>query len=142
MTEPLPVGAALIRTATTVGEQVQAARADSGLSALQLQALRVCLDGPTMSGLAARLRLTKSTATSLIDQLAASGLVYRHPDPDDGRRQLVSPTAPGAEALRRFDAAVQRNVAHLFEAVPGDRRARLVELLARIPEAGRPIPLA
>lgn len=142
MTEALPLGAALIRTATAVGERVLAARAESGLSALQLQVLRLASGGPTMSDVATRLGLSKSTATSLVDQLAAAGLVERTEDTGDRRRLVLSPTVRGQEKLSDFDAGVQRGVLVLLEAIPTARHARLVELLGRIPDAGRPVPLA
>ncbi len=55
-----------------------------------------------MSELAARLGITSSTATGIVDNLVANGLLARHEDPSD-RRQVVVSATPEAEAtVERF----------------------------------------
>ena len=57
-------------------------------------------DGTLSVGeLGRRLRLDSGTLTPLLKRLEASGRVERHRDPDDERRDVVSP-APAAERLR------------------------------------------
>ena len=50
-----------------------------------------------MSELAARLGVTSSTATGVVDGLVGHGLLVRHEDPSD-RRQVVVSATPEAEA--------------------------------------------
>ncbi|MES2170300.1 MAG: MarR family transcriptional regulator [Actinomycetota bacterium] len=139
---PLAAGAALIRVSTAVGERVLEARAESGCTALQLQALRVARLGPTMTGVATRLGVTKSTATSVIDQLVSAGLVVRKVDLRDRRRQAVWPTEEGDELLDRFDSRVRQSVHEIVDGLSARRRKRLRELLAGIPDPTGLLPLA
>jgi len=48
--------------------------------------------------LSRRLHMTSASATVLVDRLAEAGHVEREPDPSDGRRRVVRPTAQGASA--------------------------------------------
>jgi DNA-binding MarR family transcriptional regulator len=63
------------------------------------------------SDLAAAERIRPQSVAATLAVLGERGLIERRPDPDDGRRQLVSPTAAGHEFL--------------------DDRRRLIDLLAR-----------
>nr|MDT0661438.1 MarR family transcriptional regulator [Micromonospora sp. DSM 115978] len=50
---------------------------------------------------AQRLGIDRTTMVALLDALEAKGLVSRHPDAEDRRRNLVGLTAAGNAALRR-----------------------------------------
>lgn len=52
-------------------------------------------DGVTAAQLAALEGVRHQSMTTTVGSLAALGLVARRPDPDDGRRQLISLTAEG-----------------------------------------------
>lgn len=141
--EPLDPGAALIRMTTTLGPRIQAARVRSGLTALQLQTLRVVRSGgATMGELAVRLGLPKSTATSVVDQLVGSSLARREVDLADRRRQLVRATRAGERALDTFDAEVTEIAEDLLAVLSPRRRARLRQLLGQLPDPVRPVPIA
>jgi DNA-binding MarR family transcriptional regulator len=143
LVEPLEPGAALIRMTTTLGPRIQAVRMRSGLTAAQLQTLRVVrARGATMGDIAARLRVPKSTATSVVDQLVASSLARREVDGQDRRRQLVRATRAGERALDDFDAEVTRIAQDLLAVLPPRRRARLRQLLERLPDPVSPVPIA
>ncbi len=145
MTEPpmsLDAGAAIIRLATAVGERVLEVRSESGLTALQLQVLRVAQDGATMSALAVELAAPKSTVTSVVDQLEAMELAARVSDPDDRRRQIVRSTTAGRARLDRFDAVLEGRIDALLTNLTPDRARRLRELMAKLPGATVPLPLA
>ena len=61
------------------------------------------MHGPlTPSELAERERVKRPTATRILANLAALGLVTRTPDPGDGRASLVATTAAGRALLRRL----------------------------------------
>jgi DNA-binding MarR family transcriptional regulator len=137
----LDAGPALTRVSTAVGERVLAVRAASGLSAAQLQVLRMSMDAPAMAAIAERLGSPKSTVTSVVDQLAAAGLVERAVDQRDRRRQIVRSTAVGERRLAAFDADVAAEVSALVAGLPPARAARLRELLAALPDPIRPVPL-
>jgi DNA-binding MarR family transcriptional regulator len=138
----LGAGAAIIRLTTAVGENVLAVRSTSGVSARQLQVLRVARDGATMSTLARELGVPKSTVTSVVDQLEAMKLAVRASDPDDRRRQIVRSTTTGSARLGTFDAALADRIDGLLVNLSPDRARRLGEIMAKLPGSTVPLPLA
>jgi DNA-binding MarR family transcriptional regulator len=79
--------------------------------------------GPlSQNDLAHHLELAKSTVSRMVDQLERRGWVQRGTSDADGRRRLVELTAEGEK--------VAGEIAHR-------RRARLADLLERIPEGDR-----
>jgi DNA-binding MarR family transcriptional regulator len=82
-------------------------------------------ESPTTSGLAELLVLKNHSVVELIDRAAAGGLVERHPDPDDGRRQRVALTDLGRRHLAELTAA------HLTEL-----RALRAELVSALDDLG------
>ena len=139
---PLDAGAAIIRLSTAVGERALEVRAASGLSALQLQVLRLAANDMRMSALARTLGVPKSTMTSAIDQLESMGLVSRVSDEDDLRRQVVRSTAAGEIRLSEFDRALAVRIDDLLANLSPARARRLRELMRRLPGATVPVPLA
>jgi len=138
----LDAGAAIIRLSTAVGERVLQARAASGLTARQLQVLRLAVGGIRMSALARGLGTPKSTMTSVIDQLEALGLAARGADQGDGRGQVVGSTATGEARLREFDTTVAARVDALVATLTPARQRQLRELMSRLPSATVPVPLS
>jgi DNA-binding MarR family transcriptional regulator len=55
-----------------------------------------------MSQLAARLGVTSSTATGVVDGLVSQGLLTRHEDPADRRQVVVNATAEAEATLESF----------------------------------------
>lgn len=131
----------MIRLSTAVGERIIRARVSTGLTATQLQSLRLSLDGVTMTTLATALGLSKSTLTSVVDQLVSSGMVVRQGDLADRRRQVVEATDRGRDTLAAFDAMIAGEIAAIVGALSPQRQHRLVHLLSGVPAATRPIPL-
>src|SRR5690606_27936368 len=83
----------------------ETAAARVGLSSRQHQAL-LTIKGLARSGgiavgmLADRLLIRQHSAVELVDRLERAGLAQRGPDPEDGRRVLVSLTPTGERRLR------------------------------------------
>ncbi len=88
------------------------------------------------SDLVARLGLDKSTVSRQVASLVALGLVDRSADPDDGRAQVLTPSAEGAARLAQIRTARRER----WEADLGDWRssdvATLAELLHRLNRLG------
>jgi len=87
----------------------QAARA-AGLSPSQHQLL-LSIRGwagdepPTIRDLAEQLQLVHHSVVELVDRAVAGGLVERHPDPVDRRRQRLALTTEGEQMLARLTAS-------------------------------------
>ncbi|HWL41381.1 MAG TPA: MarR family transcriptional regulator [Ilumatobacter sp.] len=79
----------------------QPAGAPSPAEARALRALGRAEHGMRMSALADGLGIVRRSATSVVEQLVASGLVERVPDPTDGRAVVVALTPAGTAELER-----------------------------------------
>ncbi len=88
------------------------------------------------SDLVARLGLDKSTVSRQVASLVGLGLVDRSADPDDGRAQVLTPSAEGAARLAQIrDARRERWEADMGD-WPAEDVARLAELLHRLNRIG------
>jgi DNA-binding MarR family transcriptional regulator len=67
---------------------------------------------PTIGDLAEQLQLAHHSVVELIDRAEAAGLVERHTDPDDRRRQRLAPTAAGESVLASLTAAHRDELRH------------------------------
>ncbi|MET1035063.1 MAG: MarR family transcriptional regulator [Arthrobacter sp.] len=87
-----------------------------------------------LSELAERLRIAPRSATEVVDQLEARGLVVRAPDPRDRRATLVALTPEGGVLTERVGAVRGEQSDRFFARLaPEDRRelARLLGFLAQ-----------
>jgi DNA-binding MarR family transcriptional regulator len=86
----------------TLGEDLQRT---CGLSATQYSVLMHLSESPDqqlrMSDLAARVNLSPSRITRVIDQMTADGLVERRRETSDGRSTMAALTRQGVATLRR-----------------------------------------
>lgn len=86
-----------------------------------------------MQALAAKVLLSRTRVSRLVDELEREGLVARLPDPDDGRSTLATITAAGRRELRRtaplYLAGIEQHFSSLFTA---SERAELTALLSRV----------
>lgn len=111
----------------------ETAAARVGLSSRQHQAL-LTIKGLAGSGgigvgmLAERLLIRQHSAVELVDRLERAGLAQRGPDPDDGRRVLVSLTPTGERRLRALSGV---HLDELRSLAPS-----LVSVLTALQEAG------
>jgi DNA-binding MarR family transcriptional regulator len=124
------------RLDAVIRRQRRAARADvEGLTHGRFRVLRT-LDQAgrplRLSELATQLGIVPRSATSVVDDLEASGLLARHPDPHDRRATLVALTPAGTDVL----AAVRRNrrdaMVTLLDRLTPAERSTLLDLLNRL----------
>ncbi|MFF3915928.1 MarR family winged helix-turn-helix transcriptional regulator [Streptomyces sp. NPDC001852] len=74
------------------------------------------------------------TATRMLQQLEAKGVVVRRRSPEDERRVLVSLTDDGAERLTLLRARLRERQSRAYEAFTPAERTQLVTLLRRLTE--------
>jgi DNA-binding MarR family transcriptional regulator len=95
-----------------------------------------------LSGLAERLGVNSSTALRMIDRLLVAGLVTRRDNPDSRREVLLGLSTAGRRLVRRVTRRRRAELARVVEAMPGERRADLLDALRAFAEAaGEPEPL-
>jgi DNA-binding MarR family transcriptional regulator len=113
----------------------------TGLSLSQLSILqRLRLDGPaTAASLAAAEHVTQQAIAQSLAPLRVAGLVQSRPDPDDGRKTLISITDAG---LRLRESIIASRTSWLERAIDStigaEERAALdsaIELLERLADA-------
>lgn len=86
--------------------------------------------GRSMGELVAALHLPAPTLTRLVDGAADAALVYRLPDPRDGRRVVVHLSEPGRTRLARLEALVRAHEEALARTLGTGRVSALVRALA------------
>ncbi|GAA1993898.1 MarR family winged helix-turn-helix transcriptional regulator [Kitasatospora viridis] len=105
--DPAAIGAALLAGISVLVRRVRQVGVDGGLTMPERSALSL-LDrtGPTTSAALAReAQITAQAMGATLAGLRERGLVERRPDPDDGRRIVLSLTDAGREALRNKRSA-------------------------------------
>lgn len=88
-----------------------------------------------MSDLAARLHVTLSTVSGLVDRLVEGGLASRHDDPADRRQVVVTPTPDGAGLIERFRELNERDLLSLLELLSDDELATVASALEAMDRA-------
>jgi DNA-binding MarR family transcriptional regulator len=73
-----------------------------------------------------------ATIKGVVDRLGKRGLIATAPDPDDGRRMLVSITDEGLAAVARGVAAAEAVTAETLEPLDAGEQRELIALLRRI----------
>ena len=107
----------------------------SGMSTAAFDVLRelVSLEpSPNMNELAARIVLSRSQVSRLVDELQAAGLVKREPKPGDKRSSFVSLTPEGRRAFNKAAPAYQATISREVEGTATTEQLREV---ARILDA-------
>jgi DNA-binding MarR family transcriptional regulator len=105
-----------------------------GATLYQMGALRhLVKHGPlTMNELAARMEISPSSATQLVDRLVHHGLAVRNPDPDDRRVLRVDVSGPAKEAVRDFEKNISKRLESLVAPLTDDELELLASLAERI----------
>lgn len=121
-----------------VADAVLAAGYDDLTPAMGRAAARLSDDGMRVTDLAEQARITKQSASVLVDQLERRGYVERVPDPSDARARLVV-LAPRGRAVqqvaRREERAIEREWARHLGA---ERMAALQDALVALREIADP----
>src|SRR5215208_3585684 len=81
-----------------------------------------------------RLWIDRSDLHAVLNDLERGGLVARVRDEADRRRNLVTLTPAGVDALERLDAQVEAAQAALLEPLSADERREVRRLLSRLVE--------
>ncbi|GGM93833.1 MarR family transcriptional regulator [Lentzea pudingi] len=98
-------------------------------------AVLLLLDGhnpESQQQVAGRLRVDRTTMVALLDGLEAKGLVARHADAGDRRRNVVELTGDGRTALVRAVRASDEAERQLLAEFDDDESAQLRTLLTRL----------
>lgn len=112
-----------------VGDAILAAGHDDLTPAMARVAARLSEEGIRVTDLAAQARITKQSASVLVEQLERAAYVERVPDPSDARARLVV-IAPRGRAVQRIARRVERQVEREWTRHLGpERMAALQEAL-------------
>jgi DNA-binding MarR family transcriptional regulator len=129
----------LVALRSAMGVSVRAADRIGSTSLVQLRALTVLREeqGAGVGRLADRMGVAVSTASRLVDRLAAAGLAGRSPSPDDGRGVALALTPEGERLLDRYDDLRLADARSCLAAVPDDRRGDVLAALHELTAAAR-----
>jgi DNA-binding MarR family transcriptional regulator len=139
--ELLDRAAEVRRGVTRLARRLRLERPGPGEPLLRLTVLALLHGrGPMTPGdLAAAERVQPQSLTRSLTALEASGLVTRRPDPDDGRRSLLTITDAGLRAIRQDirqrDAWLAIAMGELLSPVEQDLLRLAGELMERLAEA-------
>lgn len=96
----------------------------------------VRLDGVRLGVVAERLRIAPRSATEVVDQLAARGLVQRSPDPSDRRAVIVAATPAGLELHEAVWTERRERADEYFGELSPAEQDQLAGLLSRLIQHG------
>jgi DNA-binding MarR family transcriptional regulator len=125
-----------------LGRLMRRLRAEHGFSLGQGAVLgRLDREGPqSVSDLAGKERMRPQSMAQTVSDLEGEGLVERRPDPNDGRRALVSLTEAGHELLAASRQRREGWLVRAIEELPAEDREtveRAVVLLGHLADAER-----
>lgn len=100
----------------------------------QVRALRVLArhDSVRLSELADHLRIAARSATEVVDDLEAKGLIERKPDPQDRRAKLVALTEHGEGVGEAIRSARGVDAERVFDRLSSTDRAHLARILRKL----------
>jgi DNA-binding MarR family transcriptional regulator len=133
LTEDL--GFLLARVSAQVTRATNAALAEAGLRVRQYSVLALASDTPggvTQRDLAQLLGLDPSQVVTLVDELAAAGLVSRSAPAADRRTRVVAATEAGRQARECAAGLADRAVGASLKALTSEDKADMRVLLSRV----------
>ena len=124
----------LSRASVRAQDLLAAAFATEGLRGYHFRLL-AALDqyGPSsQADLGRHTGIDRSDVVAALNELVDGGLARRQPDPDDGRRNVVTITRRGSSTLERLDAALDGVQDALLEPLSPKERTTFVRLLGKL----------
>lgn len=108
-----------------------------GISAIQSHILYEISrrHGLSLNELSEALSVDTSTLSRQVQQLVESGWVSRLPDPRDRRYVVLSLTAAGEQQSEAIAGQMEDYISNLFEHIPQDKQAQVLESLGLLSEA-------
>ena len=91
--------------------------------------------GSAATELAEKLLVSRPTVTATIDWLEERAMVVRSPDPADGRKVSVAPTAKGRAALKSADDLVANRLTEVLASLGDDGGRAVSEALEQLHDA-------
>jgi DNA-binding MarR family transcriptional regulator len=141
---------ALVAVAPLVNRWIERllARHDPPLTVAQYLALRaIAREGVSGAELARRTGVSGPAVSQLLATLGDAGLLERHADAADRRRQTVALSAAGERAFRSAESRLREQLASLLAPLPRPEADALARLLPRVeaelsgaPPPRRPAP--
>lgn len=92
---------------------------------------------PTQAQLAVAVGRDKTRLITILDRLAARGLLHRTPDPDDRRNRIVTLTEAGRTLLADCRRDIRAMEADLLSALSAPARTAFIRVLSELAEATR-----
>lgn len=89
----------------------------------------------SLMGLAELLGVDKSTMSRTVNSLVDAGLIARNPDTDDRRYVTIRLTPEGTEAFTTVESGMAAYYHSVFEAIPAEKRAQVLESMVLLTEA-------
>jgi DNA-binding MarR family transcriptional regulator len=89
----------------------------------------------SLNELSETLSIDTSTLSRQIQQLVESGMVNRLPDPKDRRYVILSLTQKGEEQYREIAKTMEDYILGIFQNVPPDKKAQVLESLQILSDA-------
>ncbi|HWD62487.1 MAG TPA: MarR family transcriptional regulator [Humibacter sp.] len=107
---------------------------ETEVSGRQAAVLALASDGEPRSQqeLAVALGIDRTTMVAILDELEAAGLIARHPDRSDRRRNVVELTSKGARILEAAEAARVDAESRFFAELAGPEREAFLGTLRRL----------
>ena len=87
-----------------------------------------------------RLGLDRNDVNSIVNRLQKGALIDRHPNPGDRRRNIVTITDPGIQALELMQAHAEQVQGELLRGLTSDERSQLHRLLGKVLDSYQPQP--
>jgi DNA-binding MarR family transcriptional regulator len=92
-------------------------------------------DGTRLTELARRASMTKQSMSELVEQVEATGLIQKRPDPSDGRAKLVCFTRKGFKWLEAFHESLKIAETEMRAELGNATVSLLIDALAKYVDA-------
>lgn len=106
-----------------------------GLRGYQILRMSACGSSSSQGTISRRLGIDKTVLVYLLDQLEASGLIRRVPDPRDRRSRMIQLTTEGMERVATLRRITEPRVDALLVTLSNDERAALMSGLLKLSES-------